>query len=93
MCDGLAEKVSVAVLSAAYAVEHLSDMILLILSNPIFCSSLVSIVLFFSSNSFSPLSGLDPHGPRRLFFSQSSAEKKLQFIDVVDRCNRSTLYE
>ena len=55
MCAGLVEKVSVAVLSAAYAVEHLSEMILLMRSNPIFCSSLVSIVLFFSSKSFSPL--------------------------------------
>ena len=69
MCVGLVEKVSVAVLSAAYDVEHLSDMILLILSNPIFCSSLVSIVLFFSSNSFSPLCGLVPHGNQLLFFS------------------------
>ena len=52
MCDGLVEKVSVAVLSAAYAVEHLSAMICLMRSNPIFCSSLVSMILFLSSNSF-----------------------------------------
>ena len=52
MCDGFVEKVSVAVLSAAYAVEHLSAMICLMRSNPIFCSSLVSMILFLSSNSF-----------------------------------------
>ena len=55
ICDGLVEKVSVAVLSTAYDVEHLSEMRFLILSNPIFCSSLLSIVLFFSSKSFSPI--------------------------------------
>ena len=54
MCEGLVEKVSVAVLSAAYAVEHLSDMICLTLSNPIFCSSLVSMFLFLFSNYLSP---------------------------------------
>ena len=51
---GLLEKVSVAVLSAAYAVEHLSEMILLMRSNPSFCSSLESIVCIFPSKSFSP---------------------------------------
>ncbi len=54
MCEGFVEKVSVAVLSAAYAVEHLSEIICLILSKPIFCSSLLSILFFLSSNSFSP---------------------------------------
>ena len=53
---GFAEKCSLAVLSAAYEVEHLSDMICLMRSNPIFCSSLVSIVVFLSSKSFSPYS-------------------------------------
>ena len=52
MCDGFVEKVSVAVLSAAYAVEHLSAIMCLMRSNPIFCSSLVSMILFLSSNSF-----------------------------------------
>ena len=47
----LVEKVSVAVLSTAYDVEHLSEMILLIRSNPIFCSSLVSIFLLSSITS------------------------------------------
>lgn len=42
------EKVSVAVLSTAYDVEHLSEMIRLMRSNPSFCSNLVSI-LFLSS--------------------------------------------
>ena len=41
--DVFVEKVSVAVLSAAYAVEHLSAMIFLTLSKPIFCSNLLSI--------------------------------------------------
>ena len=54
ICEGLVEKVSVAVLSAAYAVEHLSEMICLTLSNPIFCSSRVSMNFFLVSNSFSP---------------------------------------
>ena len=35
---------SVATLSDAYAVEHLSEMMLLILSNPNFCSTLESII-------------------------------------------------
>ena len=43
IAEGSLEKVSVAVLSAAYSVEHLSDMICLILSNPSFCSVLISI--------------------------------------------------
>jgi capsular exopolysaccharide synthesis family protein len=54
--DGKLENVSVAVLSAAYVVEHLSDMICLILSNPNFCSSLVSMNVFLSSKSYSPYS-------------------------------------
>ena len=44
-----AEKVSVAVLSDAYAVEHLSEIICLTRSNPSFCSSLLSIVILFFS--------------------------------------------
>ena len=72
MCDGLVEKVSVAVLSAAYAVEHLSEMICLMRSNPIFCSSLLSIVLFFSSKSFSPIcavpvTGYGNYSPKAVF--------------------------
>ena len=47
--EALLENLSFAVLSAAYVVEHLSDMICLILSNPILYSSLVSIL----SKSFS----------------------------------------
>ena len=43
ICDALFEKVSVAARSVAYTVEHLSDMICLIRSNPIFCSNLTSI--------------------------------------------------
>ncbi len=62
MCAGLVEKVSVAVLSAAYAVEHLSEMILLMRSNPIFCSSLVSIVLFSLPNLSLLYSVTVPHG-------------------------------
>ena len=50
------ENVSAAVLSAAYVVEHLSDMICLMRSNPIFCSSLVSMNVCLSSKSFSPYS-------------------------------------
>ena len=43
----LLENTSAAVLSAAYVVEHLSDIMLLILSNPIFCSNLVSMFFNF----------------------------------------------
>ena len=74
--DGLVEKVSVAVLSAAYDVEHLSDMICLILSNPIFCSSLVSICLFLFSNYLSP---------NILLFLYRIVQKKLQFVNVLYR--------
>ena len=56
ICPPFVEKFSFAALSAAYVVEHLSDMICLIRSNPIFCSSLVSICVFLSSNSFPPYS-------------------------------------
>ena len=42
---GSVEKVSVAVLSVAYAVEHLSETICLTRSNPSFCSNLLSIVI------------------------------------------------
>ena len=48
----LVEKVSVAVLSTAYDVEHLSEMIRLIRSNPSFCSNLESIFLL---SSMSPI--------------------------------------
>ena len=50
--NGFDEKVSVAVLSAAYDVEHLSEMILLMRSNPSFCSNLESIFLL---SSMSPI--------------------------------------
>lgn len=74
MWEGLVEKVSVAVLSAAYAVEHLSEIMFLMRSNPIFCSSLLSIVLFFSSKSLC-----------LLLFSKGCVQEKLQFVDVRDR--------
>ena len=44
MVAALVEKVSAAVLSEAYSVEHLSDIMRLIRSNPIFCSNLWSIL-------------------------------------------------
>ena len=53
ICPAFVQNVSEAVLPAAYSVEHLSEMIRLTRSNPIFCSSLVSIYFLFSSKTFS----------------------------------------
>ena len=53
---GFVVKISVPAFSAAYDVEHLSDMICLMRSNPIFCSNLVSMDIFLSSKSFPPYS-------------------------------------
>ena len=52
ICPALVQNVSVAVLSAAYAVEHLSEMMLLTRSNPIFCSKRWSICILLSSKTF-----------------------------------------
>ena len=48
---GSVQNSSVAALSAAYDVEHLSEMMDLILSKPIFCSSLWSIISVLFSKS------------------------------------------
>ena len=52
ICPAFVQNVSEAVLPAAYSVEHLSEMIRLTRSNPIFCSNLVSICFLLSSKSF-----------------------------------------
>ena len=85
MWVGLVEKVSVAVLSAAYEVEHRSEMIRLMRSNPIFCSSLVSIEFFLSSKSVSPV--------RILLLSERGAQQQLEFVDVLYCSHDASLYE
>ena len=81
----LVEKVSVAVLSAAYEVEHRSEMIRLIRSNPIFCSSLVSIEFFLSSKSVPPV--------RILLLTERCAQQQLEFVDVLYRRHCTSLDE